>query len=181
MYAVQINFAEHDAGIFGREKNLAYRYTIDYSGDGTSWQPLVDQSKNRTDNSHDYVQLPAKVACGYLSMSNLEVPGGHFAISGFRVFGKGDGAPPAKISEFTARRDPDNRRSIELRWEKSGKATGYNISYGLDQNRLYQHYQVYRDTTLTINTLDAGRAYFFTIEAFNENGISERGVVVKVE
>ncbi len=181
VYAVQINFAEHDAGIFGREKNLAYRYTIDYSGDGTNWKPLIDKSRNRTDNSHDYVQLPAKVACRYLKISNLKVPGGHFAISGFRVFGKGNGEVPAKISEFTARRDPDNRRSIKLSWRNPGQASGYHISYGLDKNRLYQHYQLYRDTTLTINTLDAGRAYFFSIEAFNENGISERGVVMKVE
>jgi xylan 1,4-beta-xylosidase len=89
MYAVQINFAEHNTTIFGREKGLRYRYILEYSKDGVSWNLLADRSEYDRDNSHDYIQPDEKVSCRFLKISNIEVPGGHFAISGFRAFGRG--------------------------------------------------------------------------------------------
>jgi hypothetical protein len=52
-------------------------------------------------------------------------------------------------------------------------ATGYNIKFGTAQNKLYHTYQVINDNSLTIRSLNSELQYFFDIEAFNENGISE--------
>jgi xylan 1,4-beta-xylosidase len=35
---------------------------------------------------------------------------------------------------------------------------------------------VYGDTTVTINSLNANQPYWFSIESFNENGITESGI-----
>jgi xylan 1,4-beta-xylosidase len=179
VYAVQINFAEHNTNIFGREKGLRHQYTLEYSNDGVNWSLLADKSGNDRDNSHDYIQLDEKITCRFLKISSIEVPGGHFAISGFRAFGKGGGARPARINQFEVTRKED-RRSVSLAWEQIENATGYNISFGADRGKLYNDYIVYGDNTLTINILDANKPYHFTIEAFNENGITKSGEIITV-
>jgi hypothetical protein len=50
---------------------------------------LVDKSKNKTDVPHDYVELKTPAKARYLKITNLHMPTGKFALSGFRVFGKG--------------------------------------------------------------------------------------------
>ncbi|HPS13892.1 MAG TPA: family 43 glycosylhydrolase [Prolixibacteraceae bacterium] len=181
VFAIQVNFAEHNTDIYGRKAGLRHRYTIEYSNDKANWQLLIDQSLNESDHSHDYTQLKKKVNCRFLRIKNLEVPGGNFAISGFRVFGKGQGAAPEKVAGFKAIRNNNDRKSVTLTWEKTKGANGYNISYGVGQNQLYQNYIVYDDTTVTINSLNANLDYYFTIESFNENGISKSEKTVRAE
>lgn len=181
VYAIQINFAEHNTKIRGRQNNLRHRYTVEYSKDASDWTMLIDQSGNNTDNSHVYFQLPDKISCEFLKINNIEVPGGNFALSGFRVFGKGHGNAPGQVNRIEAERNSDDRRSVNLTWEKSENATGYNISFGMDKNRMYNNHMVYRDTTLALNNLDTAKAYYFSIESFNENGITTSGVVTSVE
>ena len=179
VYAVQINFAEHDTKIFGRQKDIFHRYTVEYSDNGSDWTMLVDQSKNDTDKSHPYFPLKQKIACGYIKLSNVQVPGGTFAISGLRVFGKGNGDLPAKVTNLQAQRNASDKRSVTLTWDKAANATGYVISYGIAKDKLYQSYMVYDVTTVTINTLSAREKYYYTIEAFNESGITKSETVVE--
>jgi len=179
--AIQLNFAEHNTAIFGRQKDLFHRYTVAYSNDESNWKLLIDKSNNMTDNTHDYLQLPNKVTFRYIRINNLEVPGGNLAISGFRVFGKGYGEVPEKVGKFEAKRNQNDKRSVHLSWEKIKNATGYNISYGIDKNRLHHNYIVYQDTTLEINSLDANQNYYFSIESFNENGITSGEKVISAE
>lgn len=181
VFALQLNLAAHNTTQMGRQKNRFHRYVIEYSADGSKWTTLVDKSKNEDDNTHPYFQLPEKVSCRYLRVKNIQVPDGNFAISDFRVFGKGNGNAPEKVNQLEAQRNSANRRSVSLSWSKSPHATGYVISYGSDKKKLYQNYMVYKDTTLTINSLDANQKYYFSIEAFNENGrtISEKVEEVK--
>lgn len=181
VYALQINFAEHNTTILGRQDKLFHRYTIEYSNDKSHWQLLIDKSKSETDNSHAYFQLPNKVNCRYLKINNIQVPGGNFAISDFRVFGKGTGAAPEKVSSLKALRNKADKRSVTLTWEKSKGVNGYNISYGVDKDHLYQNYIVYGNNSVTINSLNVNCDYFFTIEAFNENGITKSGKVAAAE
>jgi hypothetical protein len=181
VYAVQINFAEHNTSILGREKNLYHRYVLEYSGDGVHWNTLADKSKNDTDNTHEYIQLEHKVNCRYLKIKNVQVPGGHFAISGFRAFGKGSGAAPENVSQLTAVRNQEDKRSVTLRWDKPANATGYVISYGTDQKMLYHSYMVYGQNSVTIRSLNANLPYYFTIESFNENGITPGGKIILAE
>ncbi|MBS0000196.1 MAG: family 43 glycosylhydrolase [Cyclobacteriaceae bacterium] len=181
VHAVQVNFGEHEAEVYSRKPGLSHQYTIAYSEDNVNWEILVDKSENRSDNSHDYIQLLEKVKCRYLKINNKKVPGGHFALSGFRVFGKGDGKLPSQVKDLTVSRNPEDRRSIKLTWTGNGNATGYNICYGTAKNRLYHTYQVYYDISLVINSLDANQPYYFSIESFNENGVTGGGPVVAAE
>lgn len=181
VYAIQVNFAEHNTEIYGRTQNPGHRYTVWHSDDGTNWDMLIDNSDNITDNTHIYKQLDSPVNARYLRINNIEVPGGHFAISGFRVFGKGSGPLPGQVSDFNVVRNQVDRRSVNLTWEKATDATGYNVSYGTDREKLYHNHIVYNDTALTINSLSTRQAYWFTIESFNENGITVSGKTIKVE
>lgn len=181
VYAVQLNFAEHNTTLLGRTEGAVHGYTVEYSEDGTNWTLLADKSENESDKTHEYLQLKDTVTCRYVKVKNVAVPDGNFAISDLRVFGKGFGSLPEKISRLEAVRNPDDRRSVRLTWEKSTNATGYTVTYGNDRNTLYHSYQVYSDTILTINSLNANRSYSFSIESFNENGITAREEVVVVE
>lgn len=181
IYALQVNFAEHDTRILGRQAGLRYRYTIEESVDGTNWNRLIDQSENDNDNTHLYFQLEKKTTCRYLKITNIEVPDGSFAISGFRVFGKGQGKKPGQVEQLTVKRNPDDRRSVTLSWNKQDSATGYTVSFGSHPDKLYHNYMVYADTTVTINVLNGNQKYYFTIESFNENGITQNDKVVVAE
>ena len=181
VHAVQMNFAEHDANVFGRQKNIYHRYVIESSVDSVFWTKIIDKSKNEYDNSHDYTPLANSINARYLKISNMEVPGGKFAISGFRVFGKGEGNLPENVEHFMADRDTGDRRKVHLSWTKSDNAVGYTISYGSSKNKLYHNYTVYDDTSLTINSLSKQLNYCFTIEAFNEQGITSGKIMVKAD
>ncbi len=139
---------------------------------------MSEKSRNATDNVHVYSQLREKVNCRYVRIKNREVPGGNFALSGLRVFGKGNGKIPNVLENFTVKRNQDDKRSVHLNWKRSTGATGYNICYGTNKNKLYQHYTVYSDTSLEINSLNVNQAYYFAIDGFNENGISQKSPVV---
>jgi hypothetical protein len=72
----------------------------------------------------------------------------------------------------------EDGREVTLKWTKQSNATGYNVRYGIAPDKLYQNYQVLDTDSLTIRSLNSLLDYYFTIEAFNENGIrkSERTV-----
>ncbi len=181
VYSLQVNFAEHNTEIYGRQENLCYKYLVEFSRNNISWEMLVDKSGNQSGNSHDYIQLPEKVTCRHVRIKNISLPGGHFALSGFRIFGKGSGDKPAGINRLEANRSTDDRRIVKLWWEKSKGATGYNISFGTDPKKLYHNYIVYQDTVLQINSLNASQLYYFAIESFNENGITPGGMIIEAD
>ncbi len=181
VYAVQLNFSEHNTEIFSREANLAHQYQLEYSKDNSNWELITDMAANQSDNTHNYFQFKQNIPSRYLRIKNIKVPGGNFSISGFRVFGKGHGARPEMAENLQVIRDPNDRRTANLKWDASMTATGFTISYGTHKDKLYQSYMVYKDNTLTINSLDINQSYYFTIEAFNENGITYNKNVVEIE
>ncbi|AUP78438.1 family 43 glycosylhydrolase [Flavivirga eckloniae] len=166
--AIQLNFAEHNAQLYGRVSGIKHRYSIDYSSDGKAWQSLVDQSKSETDNTHNYFQLNAPVSCRYIRVNNKEVPGGSFAISGLRVFGDGNEDHPGP-SKIVSSRDKEDKCSVKLSWTKSENAIGYHIKFGLSPDKLYNNVMVFDTTSYQLNCLNASEEYFFDIEPFNES------------
>jgi hypothetical protein len=66
---------------------------------------------------------------------------------------------------------------IEL---KTPEAIGYNIRYGTRKDKLYQNYQVFGVDSLTIRSLNSLHKYYFTINAFNENGITKGENIVEL-
>jgi len=180
VYAIQVNFAEHLTNLYGREKDNYFQYTIEYSADGMNWTKLIDKSKNRTDVPHDYVQLNKPVKAQFLRLTNVHVPDGTFAIRDLRIFGKGSGNIP-KMPAFTKwDRNPYNQRRLWLVWNAVPEATGYIIRFGTEKNKLYNSIMVYGKTEISMNFMNKGTDYFFTIDAFNENGVTSNSTILEM-
>ena len=178
--AAQINYADQDATFLGKQTGLFHQYKISYSADGKKWQVLVDKSQNKTDVPHDYVELEKPVRTRFLKIENLHVPSGKFAISGFRVFGKGTGAVPDTVQRFIVLRGKSESRNAWLRWQQSGDATGYTIWFGIAPDKLYSNIMVYGRNEYWFKGMDKDLPYYFQIEAFNENGIGKKTTVLRV-
>ncbi|WP_320019497.1 family 43 glycosylhydrolase [Labilibaculum manganireducens] len=170
--AIQINFADVETTLLGRKDSIFYQYKIEYSTDKIKWKTLVDKTANTYDCPHDLIELPLKVSCRYVRLINFRVPDGKFALSGFRIFGNGRGKTPRQVSNFSCQRDTTDNRNAKLSWQKSNGAVGYNIRYGTSPEKLYLNYQVYDVDSLTIHSLNSIQNYYFTIDAFNESGIT---------
>ena len=69
------------------------------------------------------------------------MPTGKFALSGFRVFGKGNGNAPEKVENFMVLRADKakfgERRSSWIRWKQNNLADGYVIYFGKSPDKLY--------------------------------------------
>ena len=179
IYAIQINFADQDAMISGKVDSTFYQYRIEDSQDGITWNMTVDKSENKAEAPNDYIQLDKPVNARYVRITNIYFPSGKFSISGLRVFGKVDKPLPA-VAQFTQLvRSNDNRRTIELTWNEVNDATGYNIRFGTDKDKLYHNYLVYQTNKVSINILNADQTYYFTIDSFNEAGVT-KGKEIKI-
>jgi hypothetical protein len=119
------------------------------------------------------------VRARYIRYEHVYVAARNLAISDIRVFGNGSGRPPRTPSGLAVRRDSDPRNAF-VSWRAVPGAVGYNILWGIDEEKLYQTYQVFADgpNPLEIRALTVGQNYEFAIEAFNENGVSESSPVV---
>ena len=171
--AIQINYAENDTKLFGREPNIYYQYLLQYSNDNKTWKTLADKTKNKTDIPHDYVELKTPIKARYIKLTNYKVPDGTFAISGLRVFGSANGKKPENVDKLIVERNQNDRCVVNLKWTKKSDAIGYNIRYGTFKDKLYHNYQVLDKDSVTIRSLNGLKKYYFTIDAFNENGITK--------
>ena len=172
--AVQINYADQDVELMGKAKGTYHQYRIYASNDGKSWKLLIDKSRNKTDIPHEYVELPAPASARYLKMENLRMPTGKFALSGLRVFGKGAGTVPDAVKNFIVLRGDSERRNSWLKWQVNERATGYTIYTGTAPDKLYNSIMLYSVNEYYFTAMEKGQAYYFQIEAFNENGIGKR-------
>jgi hypothetical protein len=179
--AIQINYAENETQILGRNSDIYYQYLLEYSSDNKIWQTLADKTENKTDVPHDYVELKVPVKARFIRLTNYRVPGGTFSLAGLRVFGNGLGNIPARINEFSINRLSKDRCVVDLKWNKNPNAVGFSISYGTSKDKLYHNYQVLGSDAVTIRNLDSSSKYYFTIDAFNENGISKNSKIIKVD
>ncbi|WP_345955828.1 family 43 glycosylhydrolase [Mucilaginibacter sp. PAMB04168] len=172
VYAVQINYHDYQSNLYGRLPGLYHRYTVESSMDGKSWITIIEKKDSFADSPNDYVQLAEPVTARYIRYHNLHVPTPYLAISGFRVFGKGKGVAPKMPANFKARRGSDRREAL-LTWNAVKGAQGYNVKWGIAPNKLYSSWLVYDKNSLDLKSLNVDQTYYFTVEAFNENGISK--------
>jgi hypothetical protein len=142
---------------------------------------VVDKRNNKTDVPHDYVELQQPAQARYLKIEIVHVPSGKFALSGFRVFGKGNGAAPDTVKHFVALRGESERRNAWLKWQQSDNAIGYTIYTGIAPDKLYNNILVYGANEYYFTGMEKSRPYYFQIEAFNENGVGKRTRVIKTE
>jgi hypothetical protein len=80
------------------------------------------------------------------------------------------------------RRDGNDPRNAFITWEDVPGAVGYNILWGVRDDKLYQTYQVWADQrpALELRALTLNQGYSFSIEAFNESGVSKPGPVLRI-
>ncbi len=179
--AVQINYADQDAAFLGKRTDIYHQYKLYYSVDGKKWMVLVDKSTNNKDVPHEFVELSQPVQARYIKLENIHMPTGKFAISGLRVFGNGNGAKPAPVKTFMVLRTEKDKRSGWIRWSPVDNAYAYNIYYGTAPDKLYNCVMVHDVNEYWFKAMDSQKTYYFTIEAVNENGVSERFKTIEVK
>lgn len=181
--AVQINYADQDVAEdrLGKVPGQYHQYKLYYSADGKKWNVLLDKTNNKTDVPHDYVELSTPVQARYIKLENIHMPTGKFALSGFRIFGNGNGTKPDAVKQFIVLRTEKDKRSAFIKWSPVDNAFAYNIYYGTKPDKLYTSIMVHSNNEYWLNTMDSQKTYYFTIESINENGVSSRVTVKKVD
>ncbi len=179
--AIQINYADQDAEVLGKNSGVAHQYVLYHSKDGKKWEILADKSQNTTDVPHDYLELAQPVEARYIKIENRKVPSGKFALSGLRVFGKGKGALPSAPKQFFVLRTELDKRSAWIKWSPVDNAYAYNIYYGTAPDKRYNCIMVHDANEYWFKGMDSQKTYYFSIESVNENGTSVKTEVSKVE
>lgn len=174
--AIQINYHDYKSGMYGKIEGLRHRYAVEGSADGKTWETLVDRSDSYKDTPNDYVEVEFPKLVRYVRYRNIDVPTPHLAVSEIRVFGLGTGKIPARPKQLTLDRKAD-RRDVAISWQPVEGAQGYNIIWGIAPDKLYSSWMVYDNNELLMKTLSTNQDYYFCIEAFNENGVSQRSEI----
>jgi len=170
--AVQVNFADNDAGLKPESRNIYYRYRVLASDDQKSWKEIVDRSTNTTDACHDYIELEKPVTTRYIRIENVKVPDGKFSVYDLRIFGLKPGKKPGVVTDFTIDRKSSDKRQATVTWTGDGLASGFVVNYGIAPGKLYSSVMVYDKDSLTLTGLNRDVTYYFSIDAFNGSGIS---------
>jgi hypothetical protein len=74
-----------------------------------------------------------------------------------------------------------DRRNAFIKWMPQQNCQGYNILWGIAPDKLYSSWMVYDKDSMLMRNLNADQKYYFSIEAFNENGISERTALMEIK
>ncbi len=179
--ALQINFADEGAQFYGKLRDDAYQYYVEASRDGVNWETILDRSNNHRDAPHDYAQLEQPAQARYVRLVNVHCPANaDLSVSGFRIFGNDPGKSPGVVKDITLERDPDDGRKAVVSWSASARAEFYIVRYGTAPDRLFGNYQIYNATHAQINSLNAGAAYYFTVDAVNGSGVTRTKRVGKL-
>lgn len=179
VFAVQVNFNDYHADLYGRVRGLYHRYLVQGSRDGRHWFTLVDRTSGYKDTPDDYLALDTPRTARYIRFRSIHVPTPYLSISGLRIFGKGGGAPPAPVTGFRVRRLGDRRDAVAT-WDADKGSQGYNVLWGIAPGKLYSSWMVYGKDSLSLRCLNSGQSYYFSIESFNANGVSRRSFPVAI-
>lgn len=181
VYAIQLNFFDfEEKNLWGRMPELYQRYWIESSLDGKKWETIADYKNSYKDAPHNYIELDKAIKTRFIRYRHLNIPNKHLAMGDIRIFGIGNGNKPSKVKNLTIVRDKDTRNAL-ITWDSVKNAQGYNLLWGISPDKLYSSYMIYKNkgTNLELRSLNKNQEYYFAIEAFNENGISERIVLNK--
>lgn len=185
VHAIQINYADQDVASdhLGKinDGEQFHQYKLYSSADGKKWTVLVDKSASKTDVPHEYIELPVPLQARFIKLENIHMPTGKFAISGLRIFGNGNGAKPGSVKTFMVLRTEKDKRSAWIRWSPVENAFAYNIYYGTHPEKLYNCVMVHDQNEYWFKAMDSQQTYWFTIEAINENGVSEKFKTIEVK
>jgi hypothetical protein len=170
--AIQVNLADQDFTMQAPHPLFNYQYYIEASDDGNQWTRIADKTTNDKDAVHELLVLDKPVEARYLRITNTKDLPGKFSLYGFRVFGYGKGALPKKVTGLQITRNDDKRR-FALQWDKQDNVTGYIVNVGLKDGAINQSIMVF-DNQYEGGFFNRDSEYYFTVNAFNENGSSEQ-------
>jgi len=177
--AIQVNFADNESNLKPGDSNIHYCYRILASDDGNSWDVIVDRSNNTADACHEYLVLEMPVKAKFIKIENVKVPDGKFSLYDLRIFGLREGKVPSEVKDFTVVRGEPDTRKARLEWPEDSKATGYIVNYGTDISKLYSSVMVYGANSLMVTGLNKDVTYYFSIDAFNESGITRGARIIE--
>ena len=180
VHAIQVNYNDYKSGMYGKIPGLYQRYKIEGSVDGVHWITLVDRSENYNDVPNDYVELGIPRKVRFVRYENIHVPTPNLSIADLRIFGIGEGKLPKSVKRLHVARQEDRRDAL-ITWDKQKEVQGYTIYWGIAPDKLYNSWLVYDENSLDLKSLSIDQSYYFTIESFNENGVSVRSEVLKVD
>lgn len=184
VHAVQVNYADHEAGVYAERPDIRTRFRILWSADGQDWRVFADLSDSDRDRPNAYLEGETPVDARFIRYEHGEVAGANLAIADLRVFGTVEGTAPAR-PEATVTRGEDQRNAL-VRIQPVEGALGYNVRWGTAPDRLFLTYQIYADDLaaaqdqLEIRALNVGVDYWFAVEAFSPAGVSALGEVINV-
>ena len=180
--AVQLHYVDYKSGIFASDDKVYTQFKLLASLDGQKWDVVADLSNEKRDRPNAYIELAQPVKARYVKFEHIYVASPNLAISDIRVFGNGGGELPATPPSLKVRRDQDPRNAY-LSWNEVPGAVGYNILWGIQDDKLYQTYQVFSDqsTNLELRALTIDQGYSFAIETFNENGVSKPTAPIRIK
>ena len=89
-----------------------------------------------------------------------------------RIFGQGDGKVPVAVTSFQATRDENDKRIYRFVWDSQENVTGYILRWGTQKEKL-THSMVVYDNQYEARYFNRDSEYYFSIIAFNENGVGE--------
>ena len=121
------------------------------------------------------------VQAKFIKLENIHMPTGKFAISGLRVFGNGNGAKPDAVKNLIVLRTEKDKRSAYIKWSPVDNAFAYNLYYGTAPDKLYSCIMIHKVNGYWVKAMDKNKTYYVSIEAINENGVSERTKLNKSE
>jgi hypothetical protein len=170
--AIQVNFADQDFTIRAPHDLFNYQYFIEVSDNGEDWKIAVDKRTNTKDAVHELNVLNKPVNARYLRITNAKELPGKFSLYGLRIFGNGKGDLPEEVSGIKVERDANDKRRFSFAWDKQKKADGYIINIGLKGSPLLKSVMVH-DNIYEGRFFNIDSDYYFTIDAFNENGITK--------
>ena len=184
--AVQINFADegieakipagadrleaHEIRYIDTAKRVT-RWKLEGSTDGSAWFMIADKRAADTDLGNDFVMPEGGVKTRYVKLTVQEVPFRQpVAVSGLRIFGRGNGTAPEAPVNVRAERLGDLNMLVS--WAADG-AVGHNVLWGYAPDKLYHSYMVLGAKEKNIGALMKGEPVWVRVDAFNENGITE--------
>lgn len=176
IYAVQVNFQDFNAKIFGKPDTLRQQFVIETSLNGKDWEMALDYSQNERDQPHAYLELPAPVKARHIRYRNVYFPNQYLAIGEFRIFGKGNGATPKAPDHFQVIRQADSRNA-DVSWDAVKGATGYVLYWGISADKLNNSVMIYNQNSYALRALNKGQTYYYQVEAFSENGVSPKSKI----
>lgn len=180
--AIQINLTDYKSNIYFNDSTVYTQFKFYTSKDNVNWECVVDLSNEKQDRPNGYFELENPIDARYIKFENIYVPTANLAINAIRIFGNSNDVKPETPKNLFVKRHEDERNAT-ITWDKIDSAIGYNILWGIAKDKLYQTYQIFHDqgTKLELRALNKGVDYFFAIEAFNENGVSEKSIAISCE